>query len=94
MASWLLKCLPQKRASCSSIRLRKVFLLALLTQDAVNQIPELVVWCEDNEEQKNLFAFVKISTRNNFFLTRSGGERNMVFLVENFLNITNDRPVT
>lgn len=35
------------------IRLRKVSLLISLQQDAVNQFPGLVLWCEVNEKKKN-----------------------------------------
>jgi len=54
--------------------LRKVLLLASLMRDAVNQIPGFAVFCEDNEEQKKLHVFMKISTRNLFVLPEVGEE--------------------
>lgn len=56
------------------MRLRKVLLLVSLMQDAVNQIPGLAVRCEDDKEQKTLFVFIKISTRNNIVLPEVGEE--------------------
>lgn len=39
------------------IRLRKVLLLISLQQDAVNQFPGLVLWCEVSKEKNKTFFF-------------------------------------